>query len=479
MPTIYLSGQMLPEARGGTVRGGLAVALHDPAEVDGLIALCVLAPRPPENPIAGLYRALGDPSLDLAAWAAHWQDLEVLGSQASTASLTVLSDTDPDKPFLTGQVGKLLLALKVAKELWLSQEAELNLLSLVVLLAGPDGLDLDGDGGALVIQPGSELGAQVVRLPLHVSVFAAGLFVGGGTSTSARRESMVARMREEAIKSGSPALKDIRELSEHSPDAEISQRPLLVLVHGLFATDVGTFSALQWRLEKHFEVVGFPHDTLSESIEANALELALLLTKLQYPRVYCAAHSRGGLVVRSAAVLLAKEPGNKVAIQRCATFGTPHLGAEMAENPGSLIATIALLKASVADKSVAGVVDMLCCVAEKEGYPGIRDLRPASTDDTWLFKLQADEGLRPDAKMRLFAVGGVTRSSGIMQRIAEFSASRIMGRKPSDLVVAKSSSLPFYLRNCEEVTCDHFSYFREGQESASTLNRVVDFLCSS
>lgn len=240
---------------------------------------------------------------------------------------------------------------------------------------------------------------------------------------------------------------------------------------------MGTFGALQSRLENYFEVVGYPHDTLSQSIEANGFELAQHLAVLGYPKVCCVAHSRGGLVARSAAVQLAKHTGNNMAIARCATFGTPHLGAEMAENPGLLIATIAFLKAGLADKSVTSVVDMLCCFAEMGSYPGIGDLRPASTQATWLANLQAEEGLHPDAKMQLFTVGGAKRPAGLMQRIAGFSASRIIGRKPSDLVVALSSSLPL-LSNPNSprqgVNCDHFSYF--GEDQATTLDRVVDFL---
>lgn len=223
MPNIYLSETMLPESR-GMVRGGLAVVLHDPAEIDGLAALCALAPRPPEDPMASVYRALGDPSLDLAVWAAHWRDIEALRPAATTTSVSssptnaAEEDTENrDEPLPTGQLGKLRLALEVAKELWRAQEAETSLLSLVVLLAEPGrtgqgDLNLDGDGAALVIQPGSLVG-RVMCLPLHVTSFAVCLVVGGGTSTSARRAEMVGRLREKALASGGAWLRDIRDLA--------------------------------------------------------------------------------------------------------------------------------------------------------------------------------------------------------------------------------------------------------------------------
>lgn len=485
MPNVYPSGTILPESH-GTVRGGLAVALHDPAEIDGLTALCRLAPRPPENPMESVYRVLGDPSLDLPAWAAHWRDLEVIRPAVPTTTTPAppgtLAGTEadyPDEPFPTGQLGQLLVALEVMKELWRAQEAEKSLLSLVALLAdlgrpGQGDLNLDGDGAALVIRPGSLI-AEVERLPIHVTSFAVCLVLGGGTSTSARRAEMVKRLREKALQSSAAPLMDIRELPSRRAGA--GMRPLAVLVHGLFATDIGTFKGLQTRLEKHFEVVGFPHDTLSESIDANGFELARRLELLGDQTVCCIAHSRGGLVVRSAAVHLARQTGSNVRIARCATFGTPHHGAEMAENPGSLIAAIAFLKAGLADRSVASVVDMLCCAAEMEGYPGIRDLRPPSTEATWLAKLQAAEGLWYDIGMPLFAVGGAKRPASLTQRVAGFLASRVIGRKPSDLIVSQSSSLPLLFHQKSQhqpVACDHFSYF--GEDQAATLDQVVEFL---
>ena len=484
MPNVFQSGKMLPELR-GTVRGGLAVTLHDPAEIDGLTALFRLTPRPPEDPMTAIYRALADPTLDLAAWATHWRDLRELDSVATpTAStpptpLAIQNSEDPEESFPAGKLGQLIVALEAARELWYAQGSEAPLLSFVGLFAEPGtatqgDLVLEGEGAALVIRPGSLLGA-VVRLPVRVTSFALCLVAGGGTSTGARRTEMVSRLRTQAA-AGALPLRDIR--TEPRPAPGVGRnRPLAVLVHGLFATDVGTFGPLQTRLEKDFDVFGFPHDTLSESIDANGVELAKQLATLGYSKICCVAHSRGGLVARSAAVHLAKHSSNDLKIARCATFGTPHLGAAMAENPGSLIASIAFLKAGMADRSVASVLDMLACVSELGEFPGIRDLRPASVEATWLSRFLADEGLFPDAKMTLFAVGGERRPVGLMQRIAGFSSSRIIGRVPSDLVVPQASSLPLLSNKgsqSHKVFCDHFSYFTEDQ--AATLDKAVEFL---
>src|SRR5262249_33547454 len=158
--------------------------------------------------------------------------------------------------------------LKVVRELWEAQTEEASLLSLVVLLAEPgltkqSDLILDGEGAALVVRPGSLLG-EVVGLPLRVPSFAVCLLVGGGTSTSARRAEMIERLCRNALSRGAQALRDIRQGLK--PTSE--NKPLVVLVHGLFATDVGTFKALETRLRAfsgQFDLAGFPHDTLSET----------------------------------------------------------------------------------------------------------------------------------------------------------------------------------------------------------------------
>lgn len=486
MPKIYTSGTKLPESN-ATVSGGLAIELHDPADIDGVIAICALAPQPPEAPMASVYRVFSDPSLDISAWATHWRDLESLRPTSlritAPPQSTNYKQTDSHEdevPFPDTLIGKLRMALTLAKDLWQSQGDETLLLSLIVLIAEPVGketteLHLDGDGAALVIRPGSLI-VEVQPFPLRAATFAVCLVVGGGTSTSARRTGMVARLRIDAEARGGRSLKDIRELVPSDPEEFLA-----VLIHGLFATDVGTFGTLQERLEQSFEVVGFPHDTLSESIEANGRELAQRLYSLRqnYSKIVLIAHSRGGLVARSAAVQL-KDRGDRPSL-RCVTFGTPHLGAEMAENPGSLIASIVLLKGGLIDKSVASIVDILCCVSELGNLPGISDLRPASTPGTWLAKLQAEEGLFPDNLMKLCVVGGAKRAVGLKQKIANFAVRRVMGDKDSDLVVALSSSLP--LLNGDnalhlEVNCDHFSYFEKDQNDTKSQKGIFDQVVS-
>lgn len=484
MPNVYLSGSMLPESH-GLVLGGLAVSVHKPVEVDGLIALCALAPRPPEDPLEGVFRTLSDPSLDLASWAVHWRELSAYRPADQTSAWAGTRDDvhvqGNEDMFPSSPLGKLRLALEAAQELWRAQQSEASMLSLVVLVAEPGNtgkgvLSLEGEGAALVIRPGSIVG-EFVRLPLRLVgpvSWVLCFLSGDGTTPSARRPNMISRLRESAKRAGGAELTRIEEFARDKAPG----RPLVVLLHGLFATDVGTFKGLQSELQKHFDVVGFPHDTLSKSIEVNGQELAGELLHLGYPSVYCVAHSRGGLVARSAAVRLAERGGN-VAITRCVTFGTPHHGAELAENPESLIAMIAFLKASVRDNPVASIFDMLCCFVQDDSFPGIRDLRPVSTEEDWLYKLQdREEKLPPGTMMRLLAIGGTTHASGLGQRITESMARSLIGEVGSDLIVKESSSCPRRISNLElhrePVSCHHFSYFEDDQKPV--FKKAIEFL---
>jgi pimeloyl-ACP methyl ester carboxylesterase len=470
MPNIYLEGSTVPEI-GGKLKGGLAVVLHNPREVDGLIALCKLTPRPPEDPMLSVYRALSDPSLDIGAWAQHWHDLNAEKAIGATQSD---NQTEWLEPFPTAPIGKMRMALQAMQNIWHIQPPdEIPELSFVLLLAEPwpkpPSLLLEGNGAALVIRPGS-LACSIICPPLSVVSFAVCLVIGGGTSTSARRSGMIERLRNKA--KAAPNVLPLDDITAVPPETLSSgDKDLVVLVHGLFATDVGTFGALQRALQANFKVVGYPHDTLSMSIEANAQELAQRLGQIKGKTgIFCVAHSRGGLVARWTALKLRKQSDKW--ISRCVTFGTPHNGAAMAENPGSITAAIALLKAACRDQSVASVLDMLCCFSEKQGYPGISDLRPASTSDTALFKLQNDEGLYADAKQPIFAVGGNASPAAILQKIAVSG----IEQGPNDLIVPLTSSLPVVgpKSKKKETHCNHFGYF--GLDQKAIHEEVIAFL---
>lgn len=379
-------------------------------------------------------------------------------------------------------MAKLRFALEVAKDLWSAQGDEVSKLRLVLLLTDPSrsgtsDLGLDGDAAALVIQPGSIRG-KIVHLPVRLTSFAVCLMLGGGTTPSARRVEMIGRLRAKATCQGGMPLKDIRDL----PMENDKENALVVLVHGLFATDIGTFKSLQTDLQKQIrgEVVGFPHDTVGLSIGDNGRELAEILDrqKNNYSHIYCVAHSRGGLVARSAAVHLAKRRGS-AKIERLVTFGTPHEGAELAESPGELLAATAFMKSAVLDWSIAGLCDMLSWASEESCFQGISDLRPATTD-RWLARLKAEEWVLPESQIELLAVGGETRGSVPRTRLLRLGAwisRRCAGTAANDLIVTLASSLPLFAATKNKVNCNHFEYFNLDQ--SATRDATIKFLNGS
>ncbi len=160
------------------------------------------------------------------------------------------------------------------------------------------------------------------------------LVLGGGVTPEARRDSFVDRLRgaaDEATAYGFPRI-------DRLASKDVGNRGLVVLVHGLMGTDVGTFGALESALadehharrrrksEGQFLVAGFPHDSVTTSIQNNAKALAAELARLGNPKTVLVCHSRGGLVGRAAGAL-PPELGLKPDIVAMATFGTPHRGA--------------------------------------------------------------------------------------------------------------------------------------------------------
>jgi triacylglycerol esterase/lipase EstA (alpha/beta hydrolase family) len=82
-------------------------------------------------------------------------------------------------------------------------------------------------------------------------------------------------------------------------------------------------------------VYRFEHDTFL-TIADNAEELAGLVGKrLQVPRLLLIGHSRGGLVARQAAGILARN-GYRAAVDVW-TFGTPHMGTPLVRAGATLL----------------------------------------------------------------------------------------------------------------------------------------------
>jgi hypothetical protein len=139
----------------------------------------------------------------------------------------------------------------------------------------------------------------------------------------------------------------------------------IILLHGLFSTDLGTFDGFLKAWDRKRDSVGTPgddncgnfvfggtgiagwaHDTLAP-ISYNADQLARLIVDifdLTEHQIVLVCHSRGGLLARATLQkLIWRNKKWATRIQFIVTFGTPHHGAELALNPARFIGSYCLL----------------------------------------------------------------------------------------------------------------------------------------
>ncbi|MDT7816345.1 MAG: hypothetical protein QOJ42_6261, partial [Acidobacteriaceae bacterium] len=171
MPQVYRSSETakaLPEL-GGTVRGGLAVVIETPAEVEGLIELSF------GSSISAVYRALLDPSTNLKEVGGL---METLGEDFDRLMEEHLTEPMSFVP-----------ALFAAQKIWRAQGEEAELLRLILLLPdldGPEGnMTVEAQRPTFVIRPGSLIG-DFIRGAFSVPIWGLCFVASGGTTTSAR-----------------------------------------------------------------------------------------------------------------------------------------------------------------------------------------------------------------------------------------------------------------------------------------------------
>jgi hypothetical protein len=146
-----------------------------------------------------------------------------------------------------------------------------------------------------------------------------------------------------------------------------------VFVHGTVSCGVQALKDLlpppgnQWG-----PIYRYEHDTF-RPIEENAVELAnLIRDRLDTPHLLIAAHSRGGLVARTAAARLANQyPGG---VELC-TFGTPHLGTPLAAIGGRLLNLLFKL-----GEDVVGAIPAISPLSRAYGYLVDSPILPAGIE---------------------------------------------------------------------------------------------------
>jgi hypothetical protein len=456
MPDVYQPDLTVPEL-GGAVKGGITIVIHRREEVEGLLAVCELAGRPPEDPMHAVFRALNESALDLAGWI-RWKRRLHLPSPQSFED-TELEDVD-----------ELHDVLSLANDIWQNQRQDADKLCLALIIADPASssypvLEIEGSNPLLVLHKGSII-VNLIKGRWRAAVFAVCLALGGGATPSARALHLIEQWRREALQE--PGVEPLKELTALSAADLVDKKAVIVFVHGLLSIDVGHFDALIKRLKSDTKLLltGFPHNTLGP-ISRNARDLARALSGAIGQRpllVALVCHSRGGLVARQAAEFLYQEDAKKSEpvwnhrLRLCLTFGTPHLGADLAEAPSEFVGAFVAHASARATRSIASLVDVLSYRCAHDGFPGIEELKP---EGDFLGKLEElEKGVSPNVK--IVAIGGRARITGAQTAIAR----RVFGDSDHDLVVRLHSSLPGFLdlEQRIETDCNHFEYFDEASQ---------------
>lgn len=414
--------------------------------------------------------------------------------------------------------------------------------AFVLLLAdplAPSGVEatlaLRAPVGALVTEPGSLIAGLTVAATLKAGSWVTALIghivdVGWRSATPAASK-LVTRARERGAASAQFPVPRLDELSGADLQRLRAASVVVVLVHGLFSTDVETFDGflstmvqqgpqgllaalsgedgalspslpeaaclrrLLGSILKHqpaqtlleapgsiealyqdfgIAFVGYPHSTLA-TIESNAEDLVRWLKqKLRdssAAKLVFVCHSRGGLVARHALALLADDKAWGVRPSELITFGTPHNGAAIAESATGREAAVYLLGMAATHDAVS-LLDV-CAYLQQYRPQGVEDLRPGGHEAAYLHRLIALER-NASPKYRSLLVGGSqapTENWTWRKRAAYSFLCWRSGQAEHDLVVELSSSLSesVWPSTLATVSADHFSYFDVSQHTRLSL----------
>jgi hypothetical protein len=289
--------------------------------------------------------------------------------------------------------------------------------------------------------------------------------------------------------------KDLKQLDEIQPAEIRKKKGIIILLHGLASTDMLTFDGFidAWRnahIEStfggsldavfdqtlaDFEVVGWPHDTLT-SIGTNA-DLLFKRIHMQVgqegPPIVFVCHSRGGLVARKVAVIMHKRGGKWVdKVKLCVTFGTPHQGADLAAHPYRFMGAYAAVMSQ--GRNVLSIYRLLSYYAQQKVFEGTDDLRPANAQGKFLRELEQEE--RDDAppgrlrSLNILPVGGSYRGG---ERHLMRLMTHMLGTTNHDLVVRTKSTVPDDVPDGEMTACSHFEYFSLEEIKKDHFKKVI------
>jgi hypothetical protein len=464
MPTIYRRTEHIRELN-GRVRNGLAVVAHTPDDVLELEGLVDAVGRLPGDPLANIYRVLNNAGPSSVTW-----------PRAENVTVESLAQTDGE--VLEGadtRAASLRLSLALGRTIWRQQRNDIDSLSLALMVPRPGRrAAIESRRPALVLDHGS-VRARVLAAGGKLRDFGVALFP---VARSKRRANVV-----ESLRDNTPGLR-LPRLETVQPAHLDGKTGVIVFLHGLMSTDVGTFDGFVRALKAadfgpSQLLVSWPHDTL-DPIEANADDLAVLieekLGRSSLPVAFV-CHSRGGLVARRTAVeLLEIDKGRwQSRLRGLVTFGTPHNGAELAENGDELLGKLLLLYTVGQRGGLIPLVDALWSVKDHRKLAGVRDLRPRSGGGDFLRSLRKAEGRIAKkagaVPLRLYAVGGNVKADGF----GGWLSRRYFGGAAHDLIVTLASATSVADQRAE-TACDHFGYFTANEVAGDAALDAIDFL---
>lgn len=251
---------------------------------------------------------------------------------------------------------------------------------------------------------------------------------------------------------------------EDAEPAPGSECPVVVAVHGTMSTAMPLASVLRQVASPGTRIVRFEHDTWLP-VPENARTLADAVRRLGAPRVVLVAHSRGGLVARTAAQLLAGG-----AAMELFTLGTPFAGTPVVDGVGRGLLGVKVLLGALRTATSTLVVDVptrLLGFLVKDLPPGLRAMAPGDE----VLQLIAAFGAASGASIAGSVDPAFTADSWGLGFLHGFAVSAFAGAD-NDLVVSASSAgaggMPTRV-----VASDHFSYLLR-QEVLTALTALTD-----
>lgn len=484
MPDVYHAGKPIGEM-GGSFPNGTTIVVHEPNDLDDVAALVALASALGPSPEVAVHEALKSEPLDLASWPRRLARLRrTLGIQVTQPAPTPTPTTalDPRTQKVLEQpetdIDALLSTLPVARDIWKNQPQPSEL-AVAFTFADPDARSASeswfkGSEPVLALSKGSILSTIAVKIR-GAPMWTLCLFRRGGLAPTLRGQALVDELRRNALSTSRQPLGRLQDLTSLPTDA----KGLVVFVHGLASTDLGTFDPIVAALRDvpNVALAGFPHDTF-KGIYDNAHELKMHIRRVvDGPSVPVSfvCHSRGGLVARSAITQLhdlnSRNYDAATQVGACVTFGTPHLGSTLAEWPQRLISAAMCASGVKGTGSMLSIVDVLGCFKMRKGFPGVNDLQPVGGQSKFLLELEEAEARlhrRALPSVDLLAIGGRVPLGTVERRLGD----HYLATEEHDGIVPLSSSVPNAYRTAkksETTGCDHFSYFSTAEAPRHTL----------